>query len=80
VTRFAASTSYTATVTVVPVTGRTLTGVTANFFTLNGKAATTGNTANAGVIQLSFWNPKCNLLQWIESVVELDIKHEFTYG
>ena len=54
VTRFAASTSYTATVTVVPVTGRTLTGVTANFFTLNGKAATTGNTANAGVFSYLF--------------------------
>jgi hypothetical protein len=53
-TTFAAATAYTATVTVLPVSGRTLTGVTANFFTVNSNAATTGNSANAGVFTYLF--------------------------
>ena len=53
-TTFASYTVYTANVTVVPVAGRTLTGVAANFFTLNGSAATTPNTADAGVFSYQF--------------------------
>jgi len=51
---FAANTVYTATVTVTPVAGYTLTGVTANFFTVNGNAATSANSANAGVFTFTF--------------------------
>jgi len=45
---FASDTIYTATITVVPEGGYTLSGVPANFFTVNGAATTTGNLANAG--------------------------------
>ncbi len=53
-TTFAPSTAYTATVTVVPNAGYTLTGVSANFFTLNSNAATSGNLANSGVFTYEF--------------------------
>jgi len=53
-TTFAAATAYTATVTVIPNTGYTLSGVSANFFTLNGNAATSANLANAGVFEYLF--------------------------
>lgn len=53
-TTFAAATAYTATVTVVPNAGYTLTGVSANFFTLNGFVATSANTANDGVFSYTF--------------------------
>lgn len=53
-TTFAPATAYTATVTVVPNAGYTLTGVSANFFTLNGNAATSANLANAGVFEYLF--------------------------
>jgi hypothetical protein len=53
-TTFAPSTVYTATVTVTPVTGYTLTGVTANFFTVNGQAATSANLVDAGVFTYQF--------------------------
>jgi len=49
---FAASTSYTATITLTPTSGYTLSGVTANFFTVAG--ATTTNSANSGVITAIF--------------------------
>ena len=49
---FGASTAYTATITLTPKAGFTLTGVTENFFTVAG--ATTTNAANTGVITAVF--------------------------
>jgi hypothetical protein len=49
---FGASTVYTATITITPKTGYTLTGVTENFFTVAGATAT--NAANAGVVTAVF--------------------------
>ena len=51
---FASNSTYTATVTVTPVSGYTLYGVGANFFTVNGAAATTGNLAGAGSFTKTF--------------------------
>ena len=50
--KFAASTYYIATITLTPKAGFTLTGVSANFFTVAGGAAT--NAANAGVVTANF--------------------------
>jgi len=50
---FAASTRYTATITLTPKDGYTLTGVAANFFTVAG-AATVTNSASAGVVTAVF--------------------------
>jgi uncharacterized membrane protein len=50
---FAASTVYTATVTLKAKTGFTLTGVAANFFTVNGTTSVS-NAANSGVITAVF--------------------------
>jgi hypothetical protein len=50
--KFAASTVYTATITLTPEAGCTLTGVEANYFTVNGATAT--NEANAGVVTAVF--------------------------
>jgi hypothetical protein len=50
--KFAASTVYTATITLTPETGYTLTGVTANFFTVQHATAT--NPANSGVVTAVF--------------------------
>jgi len=50
---FAASTVYTATITLTPKTGYTLQGVTANFFTIAG-ATSVSNNANSGVITAWF--------------------------
>jgi len=49
---FAASTAYTATITITPKTGYTLTGVAANFFTVAGATAT--NSINSGVVAAVF--------------------------
>ncbi|MGN7760872.1 S-layer homology domain-containing protein [Paenibacillus sp. 22594] len=49
---FAGAASYTATVTITPKSGYTLTGVPANFFTVVG--ATTTNTADSGVVTAVF--------------------------
>ncbi len=49
---FAASTMYTATITITPKTGYTLTGVAQNFFTIAGATAT--NAANSGVVTAVF--------------------------
>ena len=46
---FAGGTSYTATITLTPSSGYTLTGVTANFFTVAGASSVT-NSADSGVI------------------------------
>ena len=51
---FASATVYTATITITPDSTSTLTGVSANFFTVNGNAATTGNLANAGTFTYTF--------------------------
>ena len=51
---FASNNAYTATVTVTPSGSYTLTGVSANFFTVNGNAATSGNLANAGTFTYLF--------------------------
>ena len=45
--------TYTATITITPQTGYTLTGVPANFFTVAG-ATTTSNSANSGVVTAVF--------------------------
>jgi len=49
---FAASTVYTATITLTPKTGFTLTGVAANFFKVSGATAT--NSSNSGIINAVF--------------------------
>ena len=51
--KFAAETAYTATITLTAKTGYTLTGVTANFFTVAG-ATTVSNAANSGIITAVF--------------------------
>jgi len=51
-TTFAASTVYTATITLTAKETYTLQGVKANFFTVNGATAT--NAANSGVITAVF--------------------------
>lgn len=51
-TVFAASTAYSAEITITPKTGYTLTGVTENFFTVAGAAAT--NPADSGVVTAVF--------------------------
>ena len=51
-TQFVGGTAYTATITVTPKTGYTLTGVPANFFSVAG--ATTTNIANSGVVTAVF--------------------------
>jgi len=50
---FAAVTTYTATITLTPTSGYTLTGVTANFFTVAGATSVT-HSANSGVITAVF--------------------------
>ena len=50
---FAASTVYTATITLTPKTGYTLTGVAANFFTVAG-ATSVSNAADSGVVTAVF--------------------------
>jgi hypothetical protein len=52
--KFASSTTYTATITLTPNAGYTLTGVSANFFTVAG-AATVTHSANSGVITAVFY-------------------------
>ncbi|MEI8226460.1 MAG: hypothetical protein WCG82_11105 [Bacteroidota bacterium] len=51
-TTFAGGTAYTATITLTPKTGYTLTGVAANFFTVAGATAT--NAADSGVVSAVF--------------------------
>ena len=51
---FAAANSYTATITLTPTSGYTLTGVTSNFFTVTGAASVT-HSANSGVITAVFY-------------------------
>jgi uncharacterized repeat protein (TIGR02543 family) len=51
---FAANSIYTATVTVTPDSTYSLTGVAANFFTVNGNAATVGNLTNGGTFSYTF--------------------------
>jgi outer membrane protein OmpA-like peptidoglycan-associated protein len=50
---FAASTAYTATITLTAASSFTLTGVTANFFTVSGASSVTHN-ANSGIITAVF--------------------------
>ncbi|MGI6533204.1 MAG: hypothetical protein ACOX23_01105 [Peptococcia bacterium] len=50
--KFAASTVYTATITLSPKAGYTLTGITENFFTVEGATAT--NAADSGVVTAVF--------------------------
>ena len=50
---FASATTYTATITLTPKSGFTLTGVAANFFEVQG-ATTVSNPANSGVITAVF--------------------------
>jgi hypothetical protein len=51
---FAASSVYTATITLTSTAGYTLTGVTANFFTVSGASSVT-HSANSGVITAVFY-------------------------
>lgn len=51
---FAASTAYTATITLTAKAGYTLQGVAANFFTVAGTSAPTTNAANSGVVTAVF--------------------------
>ena len=50
---FASVTTYTATITLTPTSGYTLTGVTANFFSVTGATSVT-HSADAGVITVVF--------------------------
>ena len=50
---FAASTAYTATITLTPKAGYKLDGVAANFFTVEG-ATSVSNSANSGVVTAGF--------------------------
>jgi hypothetical protein len=52
--KFAASTVYTATIKLTPESGYTLTGVAANFFTVDGTSSPATNSINAGVITAVF--------------------------
>ncbi|MBP8082495.1 MAG: hypothetical protein KAZ87_04755, partial [Spirochaetes bacterium] len=52
-TKFAASTVYTATITLTAKSGYTFNGISANFFTLSG-ATTVTNSSNSGVITAVF--------------------------
>jgi hypothetical protein len=52
-TTFGPGTTYTATITLTPTSGYTLTGVTANFFTVAGATPVT-HSANSGVITAEF--------------------------
>ena len=51
---FAAETAYTATITLTPKKGKTLSGVNANFFTVAGGLAAATNEANSGVVVVNF--------------------------
>lgn len=51
---FAASTAYTAIITLTPKKGKTLSGVDANFFTVAGGLAAATNKANSGVVTVDF--------------------------
>lgn len=51
---FAAETAYTATITLTPKTGFTLTGVAANFFTVAGTSSPATNAADSGVVTAVF--------------------------
>ena len=51
---FAAATAYTATITLTPKRGKTLSGVDANFFTVAGGLAAATNEANSGVVVVGF--------------------------
>ena len=51
---FAAATAYTATITLTPKKGKTLSGVDANFFTVAGGLAAATNEANSGVVVVGF--------------------------
>ena len=51
---FAAATAYTATITLTPKKGKTLSGVDANFFTVAGGLAAATNKANSGVVVVDF--------------------------
>ena len=51
---FAAGTAYTATITLTPKRGKTLSGVDANFFTVAGGLAAATNEANSGVVVVDF--------------------------
>lgn len=51
---FAAETAYTATITLTPKRGKTLSGVDANFFTVAGGLAAATNEANSGVVVVDF--------------------------
>ena len=50
---FAGNTAYTATITLTATSGYTLTGVTANFFTVSGATPVT-NSANSGTVSAAF--------------------------
>lgn len=51
---FAASTAYTAVITLTPKTGKTLIGVNANFFTVAGGSSAATNPVNSGVVTVAF--------------------------
>ena len=51
---FVAATAYTATITLTPKRGKTLSGVDANFFTVAGGLAAATNEANSGVVVVDF--------------------------
>ena len=71
---FASATTYTATITLTPAAGYTLSGVSANFFTVAGATSVT-HSANSGVITAVF--PATALLA--QSITFTDLA-DITYG
>jgi hypothetical protein len=67
-TTFAAATAYTATATITPVNNYTLTGVSANFFTINGSLPTSANLVNAGVFTFLFPATAANPAPYLKTV------------
>lgn len=57
---FAADTEYSATITITPKVGYTLTGVTENFFTVEGASSVT-NTADSGIVTAIFPKTEADL-------------------
>jgi hypothetical protein len=67
-TTFAAATAYTATATITPVNNYTLTGVSANFFTINGSLPTSANLVNAGVLTFLFPATAANPMPYLKTI------------
>lgn len=66
--KFMGNTVYTATITLTPKSGYTVSGVTANFFTVSGASSVT-NSADSGVITAVFPSTTLTQLTAIEGII-----------